>query len=66
MVTSKENACSPWPLLRIHALLKNVDRVLTPMVSHGGIGDHTLHGEVHDVKLYKLQHIHPAIATVNV
>ena len=54
-----------FPLLRIHALLKNVDHALAPMVSHGGIGDHTFHGEVHAVKLHKLQHIHPAIPITN-
>ena len=42
-----------FPLLRIHALLKNVDRVPAPMVSHGGIDDHTLHRVVHAVKLHK-------------
>ncbi len=55
-----------FPLLRIHALLKNLNRVPAPMVDHGGINDHTLHGEVHAVKLHKLQHIHPAIHIVNV
>ena len=53
------------PLAKIHALLKNVDCVPTSMVSHDGIGDHTLQGEVHVMKIYKLQHIHPAIPTVN-
>ena len=43
-----------FALLRIYALLKNVDHLLTSIVSHGGIDDHTLHGKVHAVKLYKL------------
>ena len=36
------------------------------MVDHGGISDHTPCGEVHVVKLHKLQYVHPAIPTVNV
>jgi len=53
-------------LTKDHALLKNVHRILDPMVSHGGIGNNTIQHEVHVVKLYKLEHIHRAIPTVNV